>query len=890
VLIVDPSSPNPDRAGGDAVFDRYARLATRLLGAASAVVCLADGGSVRVVGAEGAGRNAPPEVEPLCRQVVETGARVAVSGSFLGVPLVAGGKTLGALAVFDTERPGWGPSDADALADLADLAAVEADRAVGAVEDAQEQVFRILESITDAFFVLDRGWRFTYLNHQAERLLRRGRDELAGRVIWDEFPESVGSDFERAYREASGSGRVVTFEAFYPPLAIWVEVRAYPSEDGLSVYFRDVTDRHATGEALKRSEERFRSLVEAAAAIVWTTAASGEVVADQPGWTAYTGQASEACRGRGWLDAVHPDERAATEASWALALREQTTYRAEHRLRRHDGDYRQMIVHAVPIRDGGGDLREWVGVHKDVTEARRAEEAARRAEERFRLLVQNSSDILTSLDAEGTVLYQSPSVARVLGYPAAERIGRNVFRDPITHPDDLGAKRAFFEAALARPGETVTGRFRLRHASGTYRDIEAVATNRLDDPAVAGIVANYRDVTERRQFEEALTLALDEAEAAGRAKDQFLAVLSHELRNPLNPVLVGVSALLDDPETPASVRPTLELARRNVTLEARLIDDLLDVTRIREGKLRLARQTVDAHELVREALAICRDDIEAGDFRLDMDLAAPRSHVEADPARLQQVFWNLFKNAAKFTPAGGTIAVRSRTAPADGPGLPPGLEVTVSDSGVGIAPEALPRIFNAFEQGDPAVTKQFGGLGLGLAICRSLAEAHGGRLSAESAGRGRGATFRLTLPTAEALYQGATHRAPAATPTRATHPLRILLAEDNLDTLTLMTRLLRRRGHRVSPAASVAQALAAAAADGPYDLLISDIGLPDGTGLDLMQKVGALGPIRGIALSGFGMDGDLRRAREAGFSAQITKPIDFPNLEDVIRQVVAGGI
>ncbi|MCA1685187.1 MAG: response regulator, partial [Planctomycetia bacterium] len=367
--------------------------------------------------------------------------------------------------------------------------------------------------------------------------------------------------------------------------------------------------------------------------------------------------------------------------------------------------------------------------------------------------------------------------------------------------------------------------------------------------------ANYRDVTERQQFEEALRMALDEAEAASRAKDQFLAVLSHELRNPLNPVLVGVSALLADPATPDSVRPTLEVARRNVALEARLIDDLLDVTRIRQGKLRLDRQTADAHTLVREALEICREEIAAADLRLTLDLSAPRHHVEGDPARLQQVLWNLIKNAAKFTPPGGSIAVRSRGAGPEGSLL----VIEVTDSGVGIAPEALPRIFNAFEQADAAVTKQFGGLGLGLAISRSLADAHGGRLTASSPGPGRGSTFTLTLPAAEAP---AAPRPGAPTPGRpadALPPLRFLLVEDNPDSRRILARLLRGKGHRVTTAAGVNAAIDAAAADGPFDMVISDLGLPDGSGLDVMRHLLTRGPVKGIAVSGFGREDDVRR-------------------------------
>ncbi len=623
-----------------------------------------------------------------------------------------------------------------------------------AAEAAGARIVRILESITDAFMVIGRDWRFDYLNHQAERLLDRSRTELIGRVIWEELPELVGSDFERHFRAAVENDQSASFEAYYAPLAAWFEVRAYPSSEGLSIYFRDVTGRA------------------------------------------------------------------------------------------------------------------------------RAEEALRRSEERFRLLVQNSADILTMFDAEGTILYESPSVERVLGIKPEERVGHNIFRDPITHPDDRAAKRTFFETALSHPGVTVTGQFRLRHKDGSYRDIEAVATNQLDAPAVCGIVANYRDITERKQFEEALRLALDEAEAAGRAKDQFLAVLSHELRNPLNPVLVGVSALLTDPDTPDSVRPTLEVTRRNVALEARLIDDLLDVTRIRQGKLTLQREVVDASVLVREAIEICRKEIAAASLRLTLDLSSPCHHVEADPARIQQVLWNLIKNAAKFTPAGGSIEVRSRLADDNT------LIVEVSDTGVGITPEALPRIFNAFEQGDSWITRQFGGLGLGLAISRSLAEAHGGRLSAASAGSGQGSTFTLALPTVPAPAARLRGHRPSQG-VAALPLLRILLVEDNPDSRRILSRLLRSRGHRVTTAASVACARSATASEGPFDLVISDLGLPDGSGLDVMRHVLSCGPAKGIALSGYGREDDIRQTRDAGFSAHLTKPVDFTRLEDEIRRVAS---
>jgi PAS domain S-box-containing protein len=400
-------------------------------------------------------------------------------------------------------------------------------------------------------------------------------------------------------------------------------------------------------------------------------------------------------------------------------------------------------------------------------------------------------------------------------------------------------------------------------------------------------------VENARLFDEAQQVRR-EAERANLAKDRFLAALSHELRTPLTPALVGVTALLDDPDLPDELRLVLEATHRNVALEGRLIDDLLDVTRIAQGKLRLERSVVEVHGLIRQAVEICRDETAAAGVRLDCELNASERYVEGDPARVQQVLWNLIKNAGKFTLAGGRIVVRSRNEPALATGAesnpaPPRLIVEVADTGIGIEPEALSRIFDAFEQGDPAITARFGGLGLGLAISRSLAEAHGGRLTAASAGHGLGAVFTLELPTVPALAVPAAEGpagGTASVPAGPLSPLRILLAEDHLDTLRVMARLLDHRGHRVSAAASYAMALHLAEVEGPFDLVISDIGLPDGSGLDLMRQLTADRPLPGIALSGFGTDEDVRRSLDAGFLLHLTKPVAFSTLEDAIRRVV----
>jgi signal transduction histidine kinase/ActR/RegA family two-component response regulator len=377
------------------------------------------------------------------------------------------------------------------------------------------------------------------------------------------------------------------------------------------------------------------------------------------------------------------------------------------------------------------------------------------------------------------------------------------------------------------------------------------------------------------------------ASAASQAKDRFLAVLSHELRNPLMPILLAASAMLEGEAAPN--RSTLEMVRRNVELEARLIDDLLDVARIGRGVLRLDPEIVDAHESIQRAVAICREETDAAGLAIDLDLAADSHHVRVDPTRLLQVGWNLIRNAAKFTPAGGRLTIRSSNRPERAGGRQDGfLVVEFRDTGVGIEPKLLGRIFEAFEQGDSELRGRHGGLGLGLAISRAIAEAHGGLLTADSPGPGLGATFRLELPTVPAPS-----RAPAAVvpPARTTSPApggKVLLVEDNRDILRYLATVLRMRGYEVTEAASLAEARVAASGSS-FDLLLSDIELPDGTGLELMRDMQRLGTTAGIAMSGYGSEEDVHQSRAAGFAAHLTKPVDVPTLEAAIRRASSRG-
>jgi HAMP domain-containing protein/signal transduction histidine kinase/ActR/RegA family two-component response regulator len=401
-----------------------------------------------------------------------------------------------------------------------------------------------------------------------------------------------------------------------------------------------------------------------------------------------------------------------------------------------------------------------------------------------------------------------------------------------------------------------------------------------------GIVLNTIDASTRtenllKQSQSLATelqktnLELEEKARSNLAKDQFLAMLSHELRTPLTPVLASALALESEPELPTEIHESLQMIRRNVELEARLIDDLLDLTRIDRGKVQLNFEVVDAHTLLQNTLEICQPEIDRKHLRCSLNLGAQKMHMRADPARLQQIFWNLINNAVKFTPRNGQITITT------GNDSDQQLRLEITDTGMGIEPEALPKIFDAFEQGGRT---QLGGLGLGLAISKTLVEAHHGTITAQSDGRNKGSTFTLVFPTRDRSEAEIAPTVSRTSPQRQS--MRILLVEDHEDTNRSLTNLLRRRGYHVQPALNFQSAVDLSEKE-EFDVLVSDLALPDGNGIDLMRKLSSKQPLFGIALTGFGMEADIRRSRDVGFQHHLIKPIDLNKLDALIQESAA---
>ncbi|MES1242160.1 MAG: ATP-binding protein [Acidobacteriota bacterium] len=655
-----------------------------------------------------------------------------------------------------------------------------------------------------------------------------------------------------------------------------------------------------SAQARRQAEEQFRHAIVEAPIPILMHAEDGEVLALSRAWTELSGYARQDIPTfRAWLEQAYGPAADQAEAEVARIFEGMQERQEELVIRRKDGEGRVWsFTSAAPGRLPDG-RRYLVTMATDVTERRQAEEDLRDSQERLRMAVDAAGLGTWDFNPVTGRMNWSVRCKEMHGLPPDADVdyGELLLR---VHPDDWDRVHHSIQEALE---PSASGEYEIEYRSlapdGTVRWVTSRGRTfhrgEDEDRHAVRFIGTVMDATGRKRAEEELRQAKEAAEEANRAKDRFLATLSHELRTPLTPVLALVSGLEGDDRL-RMVADRLAMIRRNVELEARLIDDLLDLTRIARGRLELHRGITDVRAVVEHAIEICcAEAAQAGRLRVVADLSAAEHRVWGDGPRMTQIFWNLLRNAVKFTPDGGVIHVRSWNA---GPPRDVELVVEVTDTGMGIDSASLPLIFTAFEQGQSPVSRKLGGLGLGLSISKAIAELHGGRITAVSQGYGRGATFRVHLPAGRWPAEAKPTPLPpppvppaAAGPVqvpRVTRQLRLLLVEDHPDTAEAMAELLRALGHEVRVAGTVAAGLALAqaakeAGDG-IDLVISDLGLPDGTGMDLMRELVSRYGLRGIALSGYGTEEDVRRSLEAGFSRHLTKPVNFQALEAVILE------
>ena len=650
-------------------------------------------------------------------------------------------------------------------------------------------------------------------------------------------------------------------------------------------------DLSEANQELQRAEKRYREVVHGLPIAVYVCDADGRITLYNQAAVALWGNepvfGHDLWCGAAKLFRLDGTPLPADQSPMATSVKEGRAVRGEEILiERPDGTRCNVVPSPEPLRDESGKVIGAVNMLLDITERKRAEKAARQ----LAAIVESSDDAIISIDLTGKITSWNRGAKKLFGYSSVEVAGKPV---TILIPAGSNEEELILERIrndkVVEHYETVR-----RRRDGSLVEISLTVSPIKDAKGtIVGASKIARDISKENLAKRELEKAHAEVLAASRAKDDFLATLSHELRTPLNPVLLVASDAANNPELPPEVRGDFEMIRKNVELEARLIDDLLDITGVIQGKLTLRKQAVDGHAILRDAIANVRNDAEQKKIIIKLDFGAPKTTIFGDAVRLQQVFWNVLRNAVKFTPEGGRIIVETRQLPD-----PNHFSVKVSDNGIGMKTAEIERIFNPFAQGDHATaanSNTFGGLGLGLAISRKLIELHDGSIGATSEGPGLGSAFIIELPLSKPVENPvngssrpddnlAGNLTPAKT-ARTSTPIRVLLVEDHEPTRVALAHLLQRRHYDVMPAASVAEARSLISQH-TFDFLISDIGLPDGNGYELMTEFRERFNFKGIALTGYGMEQDIARSEAAGFVAHLTKPVRVQSLEAALASAL----
>jgi two-component system CheB/CheR fusion protein len=688
------------------------------------------------------------------------------------------------------------------------------------------------------------------------------------------------NDFELAH-DFPGVGRI----------ALLLNARPLPNDTGENLVLlciADSTARLASVAAMARSEVRYRRLFEAAHdGILILDPATRKITDANPYILKFLGYERDELLGLELWEIGLLKDQAASKAAF-LELRRHGIIRYDDLHLVTKSGLKKEVEFASNLYDEDGIAVIQCNL-RDITERKEGAQALRKSEQRARRILESITDSFYVVDADWRITDMNSAA-------------RKTYVAQGMDPDLLIGKNFWSEAFTDMRGTQLEVEYRhvmSRRLSAEfeyfYEAWQCWFSIRAYPIESGGITVYFQDITARKRSEVAMSSALENLKVAqsaaarsSRAKNDFLAALSHELRTPLAPVLMTAAALREDHRLPPDVREQLAMMERNIGLEARLIDDLLDLTKITHDKLKLRAQPCDAHYLIGLAVEIVQEDAWSKDIVIEVALDAQRTALRADPARIQQVLWNLLRNAVKFTPRGGHVTLRTRDVA--GRGGEPWVHIEVIDSGIGIDAARLEQIFLPFDQGGLTGDHRFGGVGLGLSIARAVLDLHGGKISAQSGGPNRGATFTVELPCAVLPAGGdavtgslvtAGDESALQLPLKAIAPLRLLLVEDHPSTLKALTGFLRDEGYEVVPTATMSEALYAAETK-KFDLVISDLGLPDGMGIDLMTKLRRAYGLRGIALSGYGMEEDLALSVEAGFVTHLVKPVSIAELRRAI--------
>ncbi len=897
-----------ERPADPSDFDTVLELTRRLLACRMAGVFIPGEVDGHHVSGEDTVAGARSFFEAAVAEVVKTGTVVTeISGiapalHFAGVPLrgMDPKQAIGCLCVTDRIDREWSAEDLATLAGFGSLTEKELRlrekrrrlaQTLRRLRIDEEFNHSLVEGSSDCIKVLDPEGRILFMNGPGIALMEIDDFQALRGAVWTELWPAETRHLAEEALQLAARGVDSHFQAPCPTtkgtLRWWdVAVSAIRGSEGrverILSTSRDITASKEAELAVRNSEQTLRKVLDRIFAFAGLLTPEGIMLEINAAALEVAGVSFADVVGRSMVDGPWWQHSEAERRQIAEDIR---TAAAGHPVRRiatartSGGRIIDVEISVIPIFDEQGRVTHLVPSGVDLTPRLEAERHSRESERRFRLLADNMSQFAWITEANGDIIWYNQRWFDYTGTTLADVKGWGW--QQVHHPDHLDRVTEKFKEHLASqtPWEDT---FPLRGQDGEYRwFLSRAIPVRNEAGEVVQWFGTNTDITRLLEVEQALR-------KASQAKDDFIAVLSHELRTPLNPVLLISSAAVSRDDLPADVKRDFDVIRKNIEMEARLIDDLLDMTRILRGKLPLVITTVTVDSLLAETLSVLHNEASAKGITVETELLAHHVCLQGDEIRLRQILWNVMRNAVKFTPTGGRIKV---TTHADETRF----TITVADSGVGISADELTRIFDPFVQGARASgldRQRYGGLGLGLAIAKLLVEQHGGSISATSEGADRGTLVTIHLPLSmktPAISMDVGNDPTHPGTKEAGRPLRVLLVEDHDATRETLAMLLRSRGHEVIEAGCIADG-ETAARDGVYDLMISDIGLPDGRGDELLTRLRGEGfQTPAIALSGYGMEPDVERSRQAGYSQHLTKPVSISDLDRALARVRARG-
>jgi PAS domain S-box-containing protein len=777
-------------------------------------------------------------------------------------------------------------------------------------ELAQSYLAAIVECSEDAIIGKTLDGIITSWNKGAEKTFGYAADEVVGRPITILIPPERHAE-ETAILEKLKRGEHIEHYVTTrirkdgTPLVISLSISPIKASTGkiigASKIARDITERQHAAEALQQNERLFRTLADSAPVMVWLSGTDKLCTFFNKRWLDFTGRTMEQELGNGWATGVHPDDLERCLDIYTSAFDHRNEFEMEYRLRRGDGQYRWVLDHGVPLLDLDEAFTGYIGSCIDITARKEAEEALRVAEEQLRLVTDNMAAAVTRCSRDLRYEWVSPVYAEWLRRKPQEIVGHQIVE--VIGIEGYEAIRPHMERVLSGHREEYVAFVNFRGPGLRWIHAVYVPTRDRAD-AVNGWVDVVTDITDRRRLEEEREQLLqrehearERAEEANQLKDEFLATVSHELRTPLSAILGWSTLLQAGGLDEKQGRVALETIERNAKTQAQLVEDLLDVSRIITGKLRLDVRPVMLASVVESAISSVTPAAEAKGVRIQTVLDPNAGPVSGDAGRLQQVVWNLVSNAIKFTPRGGRVQIRVER-------INSHIEIVVGDTGQGIGPEFLPYVFDRFRQAEGGTSRQHTGLGLGLAIVRHLVELHGGGVRVDSPGVGQGATFTVRLPLMvvhqrddqkDRVHPTATRNIPYVLErTPNLRSVKVLLIDDEPDTRGLLRTVLEQCGAEVRDAGSAEEGFRITEQWRP-SVVVSDIGMAGTDGYQFIQKFREWERERGIwtpavALTAYARPEDRVRALTAGYQVHVAKPIDPVEFALVVAGQLGRGV